>query len=402
MRRILILASLLVFSCFTKNASGQKKIQAPQPSKQEIELLYNHYIQDGNNSAVTGGIGTEKLNVYGPSVRFTRQKGKGILNFKGGTDIISSASTDNIDSIQSSASVLDARTYANANYARYFPQSKWTIDAGFGASIESDYFSYAPEVGATKGSTNGLRNVEMQFKAYFDDLRWGRLNPGYNRPVKLIYPDELRYQEWTDLYKRQSYNLNIGVTQVLNKRNVLGLFAFVGMQNGLLSTPFHRVYFNSDSLAIEKLPNQRKRFSLSLKWNSFVGGRVIVKNTAYAYADNFGVLAASLKHETAFKINPIVTVLGDVKLYAQQASDYFAPHQEHEITDLYYTSDYDMSQFQTVKLGTGFKFRPHLYKTQPRINLITLRYHHYLRSNSLRSHAISFAILLPLSKKMNP
>ena len=344
----------------------------------------------------------KKLNVYGPSVRITRQKGKGIWNFKGGTDIISSASTDNIDSIQSSASVLDARTYVNANYARYFPQKKWTIDAGFGGSIESDYFSYAPEVGVTKGSANGLRNLEVQFKTYFDDLRWGRLNPGYNRPVKLIYPDELRYKEWTDQYKRQSYNLNIGVTQVLNKRNVLGIFALVGVQNGLLSTPFHRVYFNTDSLAVEKLPNQRNRFSLSIKWNSFVGGRFILKNTAYAYTDNFGVLAASLQHETAYKINRKLTVLGDLKLYSQRASDYFAPFKEHEITDLYYTSDYDMSQFQTLKLGGGFKFRPYLYKAQPLINLITLRYHHYLRSNGLRSHAISFAIQLPIGKKMNP
>ena len=34
----------------------------------ETEFLYGYYHQDGNNSAVTGGIGTEKLSVNEPDI----------------------------------------------------------------------------------------------------------------------------------------------------------------------------------------------------------------------------------------------------------------------------------------------------------------------------------------------
>jgi len=397
MRKIFILASFVIFCCFVKKATAQKQ-DSLKPRKQDVEILYNHYIQDGNNSAVTGGVGTEKLTVYGPSARFKSKKGRNIWDFKAGADIISSASTDNIDSIKSSASIVDTRSYVNASFARYQPLQKITWDIGMGASIESDYLSFSPTVGVSKVSADGLRTTEFQFKTYFDDLRWGRLDPEYRRPAMLIYPDELRDREWLQSYKRRSFNLNVGATQVLNKRNILGVFIFTGMQNGLLSTPFHRIYFNNDSLAVEQLPDQRLRGSLSVKLNSFVKGRTILKNTANVYADDFGILGLSLKHETAYKLSPKITVLADVKLYTQQASKYFAPFRVHAFGSTFYTSDYDLSQFQTLKLGMGLKWRPDLYKKRQRIDLISFRYHYYMRSNGLESHAISVLFKLPLKQ----
>src|SRR5207344_9873 len=75
-----------------------------KPRSSEIELVYNHYLQNGNHSAVTGGTGTEKLTVYGPAIRILRSSGKNVYEFNVGADIISSASTDNIDFVISSAS----------------------------------------------------------------------------------------------------------------------------------------------------------------------------------------------------------------------------------------------------------------------------------------------------------
>ena len=69
--------------------------------KTDIELLYNHYVQDGSNSAVTGGIGTEKLIVYAPAIKVSHKSKQNIFSLNAGADIISSASTDNIDFIVS-------------------------------------------------------------------------------------------------------------------------------------------------------------------------------------------------------------------------------------------------------------------------------------------------------------
>ena len=55
------LAFLLSKSAFANSSDSafkKKKLR-----KTDIEILYSHYLQDGNNSAVTGGRGTEKLSV---------------------------------------------------------------------------------------------------------------------------------------------------------------------------------------------------------------------------------------------------------------------------------------------------------------------------------------------------
>ncbi|MDZ7849015.1 MAG: hypothetical protein U5L96_21110 [Owenweeksia sp.] len=60
--------------------------------------LLSLYTQDGQHSAVTGGNGTEKLQVYSAqfhSVNTINEKHRWLLNF--GADFISSASTDRID-----------------------------------------------------------------------------------------------------------------------------------------------------------------------------------------------------------------------------------------------------------------------------------------------------------------
>ena len=80
-------------------------------NRTDIELVYKHYLQDGNNSAVTGGIGTEKLMVYGPELSLKSEFKKNTISLNLGTDIISSASTDKIDFVVSSASKVDKRTY---------------------------------------------------------------------------------------------------------------------------------------------------------------------------------------------------------------------------------------------------------------------------------------------------
>ena len=45
------------------NLYPKKKI-----SKSYIQLVYSHYNQNGNHSAVTGGMGTEELQVFGPEI----------------------------------------------------------------------------------------------------------------------------------------------------------------------------------------------------------------------------------------------------------------------------------------------------------------------------------------------
>lgn len=349
-------------------------------------------MQDGNNSAVTGGIGSESLTVYCPAFNLKKTSGKNALALNLGADVISSASTDRIDYVMSSASRVDTRYYANTVYEYNFDKKNLVVSGGAGFSIESDYFSLSGKVGVTKEDKNNNRSFSAQFQIFDDDLRWGRLNPDYYRPVKLIYPVELRYKEWYDEYKRYSCNLILGYTQILNSRNILGLFPGITCQTGLLATPFHRIYFQDGTEGVEQLPDERWKGSLALRLNSFVRGNLILKNTVNGYADNFGILGLSFEDEVAVRIGYVITLLPNARFYTQRGSGYFAGYGKHQNNETYFTSDFDLSSFKTCNIGIGFKYSPFSDITKKLLfNSLLFRYNFMYRTNRLFANIFSLS-----------
>lgn len=391
-KKYLIVGSLAFAQFFAKAQSGAGT-DSIRVKKTEIEMVYNHYLQNASNSAVTGGIGTERLTVYGPALALKFTAGNNAVSLDLGADVISSASTDNIDFVVSSASVLDTRFHLNSSYTRDFNKQRISLTGGLGLSAESDYLSFSGNLGFIKKIKNQQRTLSATFQIFNDDLRWGRLNPDYYRPVGLIYPQELRYKEWFDVYKRYTCNLKFGITQILNERNTCGIFTNFSFQQGLLSTPFHRIYFSDDSVAVEKLPSKRLKGAIAFKLNTFVGGRVILRNAVNAYTDNFGIRALALENETAIKIRPSFTLLPNVRFYSQKGSEYFAPYQKHRSDEQYYSSDYDLSSFRTINAGIGFRYSPQKYMRRNLLfNSMIFRYSYMHRSNGLNAHMFSLVV----------
>jgi hypothetical protein len=401
MKRKYLIVGTLAFLQFVAKAQAPKDTTIL--SKTAIELVYNHYAQTGNNSAVTGGTGTEKLTIYGPQLNITKTKGKNSLNLNVGSDIISSASTDNIDFIVSSASIIDARTHAAVEYDRNIEKHNLVLSGGASASIESDYFSIGTKIGLSKQDKKRLSTYSLFYNQFNDDLRWGRLDEGVWKAQKLIYPQELRYKEWFNFYKRNSYNLKLGYTRIINKRTIVGVFPEFTLQRGLLSTPFHRVYFNDGTIKVENLPTERLKNALGLKLNRFVKGNIILKNTLNGYTDNFGINAFSIENETALKLKSYLTLLVNARFYKQAGSNYFKKYQEHSITEQYYTSDYDLSKIETYTFGVGIKYSPYKYlKKNFKFNSFIFRYNYMQRSNLLAAHILSLSITTEFIKKADP
>ncbi|GJM34931.1 MAG: hypothetical protein DHS20C18_39320 [Saprospiraceae bacterium] len=406
MKKIYLAIGLLTLFLRGKTQQVDSSFQKKELPKTDIELVFSYYNQDGDHSAVTGGIGTEQLSVYGPNVKLTHSfKGYQKLTLKGGSDFITSASTDNIDFVRSSASLHDARSYAHINYDRHAKKTDLTIGIGTGFSLESDYLSFPVSLALAYQTPDKMRNFQLSFQAFFDDLRWGRLDVDYKRPALLVYPAELRFKEWADTYLRNSYTLQLGFTQVMNKRLIVGLFPEINYQKGLLSTPFHRVYFNDDAVQVENLPDDRLKIPIGLRLNYFLGGRTILKGTYGFYWDNFGIIGHAIELESAFKLSPILTLAPFVRFYRQSAADYFAPFKEHQPDAEYYTSDFDLSDFQSYKAGLYFRYAPLDYWTRRFLfNELRLRYAFFRRSDGLVAHIISFSVgysLLPKTEHKN-
>ncbi len=400
-RKIYLAIGLIMFFLRGKSQQSDSTFQKKEIPKTDIELVFSYYNQDGNHSAVTGGTGTEKLSVYAPGVKWSRAlKKQQKLSIHAGSDFITSASTDNIDFVRSSASLHDARVYSNVGYERKWEKTDLTLGVGTGFSLESDYLSFPLLLSATYQTPDQMRTYQLSFQAFFDDLRWGRLDVDYKRPALLVYPAELRTREWSDTYLRNSYNLQLGFTQVINQRLIVGVFPQISYQKGILSTPFHRVYFTDSSRRVEQLPGERVKLPIGLRLNYFLGGRTIVKGTYGFYWDTFGIVGHGLEVETAIRLSPIFTIAPFARIYGQSAADYFAAYAQHLPEAEYYTSDFDLSEFQSYKAGIAVRYAPLDYWTREFLfNDISLRYAFYRRSDGLQAHIISFGMGFSLFKK---
>lgn len=361
-------------------------------SETDIQILFSYYNQTGDHSAVTGGIGTEMLHVYAPEIIVNRQVDSlNSYTIDGGADVITSASADNIDFNRSSASRIDTRSYLNIGYQRKLKGSDTHIGISTGQSLESAYRSTPLGLSFDHKNNSGSREIAASVQCYFDDLRWGLLDPDYYHPITVVYPYELRYKKWFTTYQRYSYNLSTALYQVINKRMQFAVFPELVYQQGLLCTPYHRVYFNDHyTEKVENLPMQRWKVPLGFQLNMFVGSRTVIRTYYRFYWDNFGITAHTLKLEVPVKISPTFTAAPLVRLYTQTAAKYFESYAQHSLDEEYYTSDYDLSKLNSYELGLSLRYAPHAaFFRKYFFQAVSLRYAYYERTDKLNGSMIS-------------
>ena len=192
MKKIFIIVGMLCLISKAKAQTVDSNYQFQNIDKTEIEALYSYYTQDGKHSAVTGGQGTEELNVQAVSLKAKHYLNKKLdLNWKAGIDVITSASTDRIDYVLTSASRVDRRVFADLNLSIH-TKNKSLVTFGTGVSAESDYLSIPVRLNYHSQETAKGSHWNLSVDAAFDDLRWGRFNPDFYAPVRLVYPIEYR------------------------------------------------------------------------------------------------------------------------------------------------------------------------------------------------------------------
>lgn len=376
-------------STSTEIQSGSEK-QPEATAGIDANFLFGYYHQDGDHSAVTGGLGTEELkdrdfrfiiNIPLDSIQ--------ALNINAGINYYSSASTDNIDTKVSSASSEDVRSQFYFTYTRTKPESGTSYSIGWGGSVESDYISTSISASWSRIFNDGNSQLDFGAQAFFDN--W-----------VLIIPEELRVPqtELPSTNRRRSYNLGTTFRQVINPRLQASFSGEIVYQRGLLSTPFHRVYFaEQDTAKIERLPANRIKTPVSIHLNYFVSDFAVLRSFLRYYHDNFGIQAVTASLEPRFKLSPFFTIYPAYRFHFQTAADYFAPFKQHTLSEQYYTSDYDLSRFDSHSFDLGLHWSP-LYgisrfrlfsKTKPALfRSIDVRYTHYRRSDGLRSNLIGF------------
>ena len=342
---------------------------APNKPDVEIDLLANYYDQSGDFGAPQGGLGTEELdNVAGIVVVNVPIDSNSSLLTSLGADYYSSASTDRIDYQLSTASANDLRAYGNVTWTERDLAGGRTYGIGVGGSVEYDYRSLNGKLTFAQEWDRGASELSAGIQAFFDE--WD-----------LIYPSELRPGDFIEDAGRESYGLNLSYARIISPRVQIAVTAELVAMRGLLSTPFHRIYFARDDGGafrelflntplrdrntfrfvaddIERLPDTRLKVPVSLRVNWRVNDVLTLRSFSRYYQDSWEVVGLSSELELAYALTDELTFTPTFRYYDQQASEYYAGFAEHNASDAFYTSDFDLAAFSTTKVGLGIRYAP--------------------------------------------
>lgn len=393
-------AYIAIIQAFSQSTVPNSTVYQTRKLKvDEINLVSSYYLQAGNHSAVTGGIGTEKLSDFANMLDISFIKaGKAArvhtINLALGVDSYSSASSDQIDPYTiSSASKSDLRIYPSVNWLVKDYRQHRSLGAAISLSHEYDYQSLGGNINYSKFSADNNREFNLKLQAFLDT--W-----------KVIYPIELRTIRKSDGNQepnpaasgnkpRDFYNASFSLTQVINTRLQLSFLLDLAYQVGQLGTLYQRVYFLNKTADVEHLPESRFKIPIGLRANYFLGDRWMLRSFYRYYSDDWGIQAHTLEIETPYKITPFISVSPFYRFYNQRGANYFAGYEQHQAAEKFYTSDYDLSGFSSHFEGLNLRFTSAQgLLGWHKLNTIELRYGHYNRSDGLNANIITTAIKL--------
>lgn len=435
MKKIYFIISLLIgFSAFAQNDTLVYKKRVLEAT--EVDYLLSYYTQDGLHSSVGGGIGSEELTDLASNIVVSMPlNDDDVLTIDAGFSAYTSASSSNINPFQktgassyvsgtnlrdggddddglqgglaygtpwqasSGASASDVLASLVVNYAHSSDDRNFTWNADVSFSNEYDYTSVGFGGGLSKLFNDKNSEISLKANAYLDQWRpiyptelseYGKYgndfqNNGYFNNVRVIDETGAAAFDYLpsnftvlDQVNRNSYSTSIGFSQVITPKLQASVFFDLLFQNGLLSTPYHRVYFKDKAnyyiggaeyinnytdasnvgvyqLAddIERLPNNRFKLPIGVRLNYYLSERIILRTYYRYYWDDWGLSGHTASIEIPIKISSAFTVYPMYRFYTQNQSTYFAPFETHVSTEQYYTSDYDLSSFDSNQFGFG-------------------------------------------------
>ncbi|TGV01111.1 DUF3570 domain-containing protein [Flavivirga rizhaonensis] len=393
----------------------------------EVDFLTSYYSQDGDNAAVSGGIGTEELtDITGTFVVSIPMNDDDILTIDTGISAYTSASSSNVDPFddgpadpfQASSGASSSDLWANltGSYSHSSDDRNDIWSAKVSISTEYDYFSIG--FGGSYTKLFNEKNTELSINTNVFIDTWNAIYPTELRPFtnggnglndNLFTNNTITgNSNYNPIFSkfdnegRQTYALGFSFSQILHKNIQSSLALDLVQQQGLLSTPFQRVYFAdiADSFinnfqladAIEQLPDNRFKIAIGGRLNWYLNETFTLRTFYRYYFDDWGITSHTASIEVPIKITDKFTLYPSYRFYNQTAADYFAPYEMALSSNEFYTSDYDLSEYSANQLGFGISYtdiftKAHIWKLG--LKSIDLKFYQYDRDTNFNSNIIT-------------
>ena len=393
----------------------------------EVDFLSSYYTQDGSNAAVSGGIGSEELtDVTAAFIVSIPLNDDDVLTIDAGISAYTSASSSNIGPFDgggranafvasSGASQGDVWANLTGSYSHSSDDRNDIWSAKLSISSEYDYFSVGFGGSYTKlfneknteVSINGNVFIDTWNAIYPTELRPFADGEGLNNSLFNFYPitGNSNYNPSFKPFQnegRNTYAIGFGFSQILSKKLQGSLALDVVKQDGLLSTPFQRVYFRdvADSFIedfqladdVERLPDSRFKVALGGRLHYYINETFVIRTFYRYYFDDWGITSHTASVEIPIKLSDKFTIYPSYRFSNQSAADYFDVYEAHLSTDEFYTSDYDLSKYSANQFSLGATYTDiftkfHIWKLG--LKSIDLKYTQYDRNNTLSASITS-------------
>ncbi|MCB1043624.1 MAG: DUF3570 domain-containing protein [Acidobacteria bacterium] len=341
---------------------------AQEQPRWQFDFLAGYYDQSGDHSAVTGGEGTEDLTSVSPVIDIVfNPESNWSYTAHIGVDNVSSASIDAMDNV-SGASKVDTRAFGT-----------------FGAQLDRGNQRYGGFIGFSKEydytSINGGVSGSFDFNQKNSTL--GISLATYADTVDLYDIDGVHYGQ----DDRSTTDLTLSFSQVLGKKTVLSAEVFISDQSGFLSSPFQEVILTDGIHVAERLPDSRSRNALSLRLNHAFTDRFVLRTFYRYYDDDFDIGAHTFELEPFFKLGSRGSWISfSARAHQQDGSPYFVLPATATESDAYFTSDRDLSTFDSTRFSLGYHGKTDLRW----MDRFQIRATAYERDEGLSSFTLSF------------
>ncbi len=305
MKKILTLSFILIFSLSFAQEIGKLNLKLNDSLESykkrvletaEVDVLTSFYTQDGDNAAVTGGIGTENLQDFATDINIAIPlNDDDVLNIDATISAYSSASSSNLNPFSgaseggdddkliaippkvitgtpwqasSGASKSDVWASGSFGYSHSSENRNTIYNAHLSFATEFDYTSIGAGIGLTKLFNEKNTSFDISTTVYLDTWKpvypteiktyatnGGNLNADFFNNVIIWDSNGVAINKngpnaWKPINTtlvvdkgRNTYSVSLSFSQILTKKSQISIFSDIVMQKGWLSNPMQRVYF---------------------------------------------------------------------------------------------------------------------------------------------------------------
>ena len=340
------------------------------------------------------------------------------------------------------ASAKDVLSTLNVNYQKASDDRNRYWGVNLGGSTEYDYESLSGGISFARLWNEKNTEFSANIQVFFD--RWKPVIPTELHEYQLFQERFLYHQE-SYFYgvsvmdnqgnsvadylpqnfnsysytHRNSFALSLGFSQILSPKIQGAIFTDFVLQKGLLSNPLQRVYFsdrqdyyvgnfytlgNYASTAnrdlfhladdVERLPAQRLKLPVGTRLNFYLNEYAVLRTYYRYYWDDWGISANTFQFEVPIRFNLSWKFTPIYRYYQQSAADHFAPYNQHVSSSSFYTSDYDLSGFDSHQWGAAISYRSVLSSFKLLdfgLKTAQIRAQNYRRSDGLTAFIVSTA-----------